>query len=111
MGTFDSLIQNIGNWIIGTLIGSLGERSAGIMLLALCLLPVSCWAFWKYESSEWKKRISSDLELAKQFDRAGSDAAEKAVVDALINRATESANLYQEPTGYWRRSFSGIRMA
>lgn len=64
------------------------------MLLALCLLPVSCWAFWKYESSEWKKRISSDLELAKQFDRAGSDAAEKAVVDALINRATESANLY-----------------
>lgn len=91
---FDSLIQNIGNWIIGTLIGSLGERSAGIMLLALCLLPVSCWAFWKYESSEWKKRISLDLELAKQFDRAGSDAAEKAVVDALINRATESANLY-----------------
>lgn len=49
---FDSLIQNIGIWIIGTLIGSLGERSAGIMLLALCLLPVSCWAFWKYESSE-----------------------------------------------------------
>ena len=94
MGMFDSLIQNIGNWIIGTLIGSLGERSAGIMLLALCLLPVSCWAFWKYESSEWKKRISLDLELAKQFDRAGSDAAEKAVVDALINRATESANLY-----------------
>ena len=94
MGTFDSLIQNIGYWIIGTLIGSLGERSAGIMLLALCLLPVSCLAFWKYESSEWKKRISSDLELAKQFDRAGSDAAEKAVVDALINRATESANLY-----------------
>ena len=64
------------------------------MLLALCLLPVACWAFWKYESSEWKKRISSDLELAKQFDRAGSDAAEKAVVDALINRAIESANLY-----------------
>ena len=85
MGMFDSLIQNIGNWIIGTLIGSLGERSAGIMLLALCLLPVSCWAFWKYESSEWKKRISLDLELAKQFDRAGSDAAEKAVVDALIS--------------------------
>lgn len=55
------------------------------MLLALCLLPVSCWAFWKYESSEWKKRISSDLELVKQFDRAGSDAAEKAVVDALIS--------------------------
>lgn len=42
---FDSLIQNIGIWIIGTLIGSLGEKSAGIMLLALCLLPVSCWAF------------------------------------------------------------------
>ena len=37
---FDSLIQNIGNWIVGTLIGSLGERGAGIMLFALCLVGV-----------------------------------------------------------------------